>query len=161
MIEVREVRPEEYETAGDVAVEGYREFYREALGSYADRLRDVAARSEGAVVLVAVDDGEVVGTVTYVPDATSDYAQHQLGDEASIRMLSVAPKHKRRGIATMLSVACVDRARAEGKRAVSLHADEIMDVAHRLYERLGFVRDPARDYRPDDETVLVCYVLEL
>lgn len=161
MIEVREVRPDEYAAAGDVAVEGYRDFYREALGSYADRLRDVATRSEGAVVLVAVEDDEVVGTVTYVPDATSDHAHHQLHHEASIRMLSIAPKHKRRGIGTMLSVACIDRARTEGKRAVSLHADEIMEGACRLYERLGFVRDPDRDYRPDDETFLVCYMLEL
>lgn len=160
-MEIREVRPEEYEAAAGVAVEGYAEFYREALGYYAGHLRDVAARAAGAVVLVAVEDGEVLGTVSYVPDASSPFAQHQSDGEASIRMLAVGPKHKRRGIGTALSQACIDRARSEGKRAIVLHADEIMGTSRRLYERLGFRRDPGRDFAPDDETFLVCYVLDL
>ncbi len=162
MIEIREATPADYADAGEVAVEGYREFYREALGSYADRLRDVRARAEGATVLVAVTGvGEIAGVVTYVSDPTSPFAQHQETDEASIRMLSVAPKHKRRGIGRALSEECIVHARKDGKRAVVLHADEIMNAARALYESLGFVRDPARDFRPDDETNLVCYVLAL
>ena len=82
-------------------------------------------------------------------------------DEASIRMLAVKPAHARRGIGRALSVACIERARADGKRAVSLHADDIMDASRGLYEELGFRRDPSRDYRPDDVTFRFCYVLEL
>jgi ribosomal protein S18 acetylase RimI-like enzyme len=160
-MEIREVTAEEHEAAGAVAVAGYHDFYRDALGSYADHLRDVAGRAAGAVVLVAVDGGRIVGTVTYVSDSSSPYAQHQLTGEASIRMLAVAPEHKRSGVGRALSLACVERARSHGKRAVVLHADEIMEGARRLYEGLGFVRDPARDYRPDDETLLLCYTLAL
>lgn len=155
------MRPAEYAAAGEVAVEGYREFYRERLGSYADHLRDVASRAAGATVLVAVEDGSVLGTVTYVGDPGSPFAQHRREDEASIRMLSIDPKHKRRGLGRALSIACIERARAEGKRAVVLHADAIMRASQLLYEGLGFRRNPGGDFRPDDQTLLLCYTLDL
>jgi ribosomal protein S18 acetylase RimI-like enzyme len=161
VIEIREAAREDFDAAGDAAVAGYAGFYGPHLGSYEERLRDVAARAAGAAVLVAIDGGEIVGTVTYVGDASSPYATHQREEEASIRMLAVKPSHTRHGIGRALSEACIDRARADGKRAVSLHADEIMDASQRLYEGLGFRRDPSRDYRPDDETFLFCYVLDL
>lgn len=161
-VEIREARPEEYEAAGEVSVEGYREFYAASLGTYADHLRDVTWRVKaGGVVLVAVVGDEVVGTVTYVADFSSELAEHQRPGEAAIRMLSVAPSAKRRGIGRALSEACIERARAEGKRGIVLHADEIMKAARALYEELGFRRDPDRDFAPDDETWLVCYVLDL
>ncbi|MCA1833255.1 MAG: GNAT family N-acetyltransferase [Actinomycetota bacterium] len=160
-MEIREAHDHEYDAAGHIAVEGYRDFYRDRFGDYEGRLRDIAARAAAAHVLVAIDNGEVVGTVTYVSDPRSDFAQHAEPHEASIRMLSVAPAHKRRGIGKALSVACIERARAEGKRRIVLHADEIMQASRALYESLGFRRDPARDFEPDDETMLLCYVLEL
>jgi hypothetical protein len=43
VIEVREIRAEEHALAADVTVEGYRSFYRERLGDYAERLRDLGA----------------------------------------------------------------------------------------------------------------------
>ena len=161
VIEIRDATPDDFAGAGDAAVDGYAALYGEGLGSYEERLRDVAARASGAAVLVAVDAGEIVGTVTYVGDASSPFASHQREDEASIRMLAVKPSHARRGVGRALSVACIERARADGKRAVSLHADEVMDVSRRLYESLGFRRDPSRDHRPDEVTFLLCYVLEL
>ena len=161
MIEIREAAPDEFATAGAVAVEGYEGFYGPNLGPYQEQLRDVAGRAAASAVLIAVDDGVIVGTDTYVGDATSTYAAHQRDDAASIRMLAVRPTHTKRGIGRALSVACIERARRDGKRAVSLHADDVMAVSQRLYESLGFRRDSGRDYRADDGTVLLCYVLDL
>jgi ribosomal protein S18 acetylase RimI-like enzyme len=160
VIEIREATARDYDAAGAVAVAAYAAFYGD-LGPYEDRLRDVAARAGDATVLVALEDGLAVGTVTYVGDATSSFAAHQRDDEASIRMLAVVPSRARRGIGRALSLACIDRARGDGKTAVSLHADEVMASSQRLYESLGFRRDPGRDYRADDGTVLLCYVLDL
>lgn len=161
MLEIREARPEEFAAAGGVAVAGYAGFYGADLGYYEDHLRDVGARTAGALVLVALEASEVVGTVTYVSDEASPFASHQREGEGSIRMLAVAPAYKRRGIGRALSLACLERGRAEGKQAVILHADEVMRAARTLYEGLGFRRDPARDYRPDDVTFLLCYVRDL
>jgi ribosomal protein S18 acetylase RimI-like enzyme len=159
--EIREARPDEYGSAGEVSVAGYREFYGVSLGSYEDQLRNVVARAAWATILVAVAGGRVLGTVSYVGDAGSELAtRFQMLDEGSIRMLAVAPDCRRRGIGRALSEACITRARAEGKRRVVLHADETMTAARDLYEGLGFKRDPGRDFTPD-VTWLVCYVLDL
>jgi ribosomal protein S18 acetylase RimI-like enzyme len=131
------------------------------LGDYADTLRDVASRARHATILVAVEDHEVLGTVTYVRDTGSPLARQRNDDEASIRMLAVTPKRKREGIGRALSLACIERARADGKRAVVLHADEIMLASRALYEKLGFRREPSRDYAPDEDTMLLAYVLDL
>jgi ribosomal protein S18 acetylase RimI-like enzyme len=160
-VEIREARPEEYAAAGDVAVAGYAGFYGAGLGSYEEALRDVTGRAGRAVVLIALEDGRIVGTVTYVPDPSSEFAHGQRDGEASIRMLAVTREHGRRGIGRALSLACVERARAGGRSAVVLHADEVMAASQRLYESLGFRRDPARDYIPEDGTRLLSYVLEL
>jgi ribosomal protein S18 acetylase RimI-like enzyme len=160
-VEIREARPEEYGSAGEVSVEGYREFYGASLGSYEDHVRDVAARAACATILVAVAGGEVLGAVAYVGNAGSELAtRFQMPDEGCIRMLAVAPDVQRRGIGRALSEACIARARAEGKRRVVLHADATMTAARDLYESLGFKRDPDRDFSPD-ETWLVCYILDL
>jgi ribosomal protein S18 acetylase RimI-like enzyme len=160
VIEIREARSEEHAAAGEVSVAAYAAFYGPNLGTYEEALRDVPARSRSAVVLVALDGSDLVGTVTYVPDAASELARQEEG-EASIRMLAVSPRRTREGIGRALSVACVERARAEGKRAVVLHADEVMAASQRLYENLGFRRAPGRDYLPDDGTRLLGYVLKL
>jgi hypothetical protein len=36
-----------------------------------------------------------------------------------------------------------------------------MTAAHRLYQRLGFERDPDRDWRPDPQILLLGFVLDL
>jgi ribosomal protein S18 acetylase RimI-like enzyme len=159
-VEIREVWPEEYDKAGEVTVEAWRDFYNEDLGSYADKLRDVATRAHDAVVLLAIERADIIGTVTYVPDLSSPFAVDLKDGEAMIRMLSVSPAHKRRGVGRALSLACIDRARGEGKDAIVLHADEMMDASQKLYESLGFRRDPSRSFHPDDQTFLICYVLE-
>lgn len=160
-MEIREVRPDEYARAGEVTVAAWEEFYGESLGGYAEHLRDIESRAKGAVVLVAIEGEEIIGTATYVPHAASPYSEGLREGEAGLRMLSVAPAYKRRGIGRALSLACVERAREEGKKALVLHADEIVEASQRLYESIGFVRDPARDFQIDRETFVISYVLDL
>ena len=160
-IMIREADPDEYDRVGDVVHRAYRAFYGGDLGDYGERLRDVAVRAAAATVLVALLDGHIAGSVTYVADARSPYAELLTDSEAGIRMLATAPEWQGRGIGRALSLACIDRARAAGRSAVVLHADEVMLGAQRLYESLGFRRDPQRDFRPDEQTQLRCYVLRL
>jgi AcrR family transcriptional regulator len=158
---IREVLPAEHAEAARVTIDGYASDYGEDLGYYAAHLGDIAGRVRDAAVLVALVDGQIAATVTYVQNHDSPLAEHQRSDEASIRMLSVAPSHRRQGLARALTEACIARARTDGKRRVALHADEAMQPARRLYEGLGFQRDPERDYAPDAQTWLHAYVLDL
>jgi GNAT superfamily N-acetyltransferase len=122
----------------------------------------VAGRAAGADVLVAVDgDGAVLGGVTYVPDPSSPWAEFEDTDAAGIRMLAVAPEAQGRGVGEALTRACIDRAVAAGRGQVMLHSTDWMTTAHRIYERLGFQRDPSFDRQIDEELWLRGFRLRL
>ena len=159
---IREVEPQDYGALAHLIVEVYAAELGEMLSDdYRVHLADVARRAEGSDVLVAVEGGDLVGSITYVPGPESDYAEFDGADEAGIRMLVVAPQAQRRGIGSALVKACVARARRAGKARISLHTTPSMKGAQRLYEGLGFVRAPERDWLPEPGVVLIGYVLPL
>jgi GNAT superfamily N-acetyltransferase len=111
-------------------------------------------------VLVAVDDeGRLLGGVTYIP-GPGPMAWFDGADEAGVRMLAVDPAAQGRGAGADLVAACVERARGAGKARVLLHTTAPMTAAHRLYERAGFRRDPARDELIAGD-LLLAYVRDL
>src|SRR4051812_42435735 len=116
---IREVAEPEYEVVGELTAAAYQAIPGEHMsGGYEQELRAVDRRAVEAVVLVAEVDGVIVGGVTYVPDASSPWAE-DLGDgEAGIRMLAVDPTRQAGGVGAALVDACIERARHEGKRAV-------------------------------------------
>jgi ribosomal protein S18 acetylase RimI-like enzyme len=160
-MEVRRVRRAEYAALGDLTVAAYRALQSEwDLGSYAEELADVASRAAAAEVLVAVDDGAVIGGVTFVPGAGNPYAEDLRDGEAGIRMLAVSPAAQGRGAGRALTLACIERARAAGATGVALHSADSMRAAHHIYESLGFVRTPARDLA-FPSLVIMSFVLDL
>ncbi len=101
-IEIRESRADEHAQAGVVTADAYREFAREDdpdWQEYLVRLADVADRAARTTILVAVEDGRILGTATLELDGrterTSDGTLRP--DEAHIRMLGVAPDARGRG----------------------------------------------------------------
>jgi ribosomal protein S18 acetylase RimI-like enzyme len=149
-LRIRRVHPSEHEALGELTVAAYARVDPTTLDrDYADELRDVAGRAAAADVLVAVDDesqGAVVGGVTYVPGPSSALAEFDEADAAGIRMLAVAAGAERRGVGEALTRACIERARAAGRRQILLHSTDRMATAHRLYTRLGFERDTSLDW---------------
>jgi GNAT superfamily N-acetyltransferase len=156
--EIRPVRPPEFERVGDLVVDAYAAMFD--LGDYADELRRVAHRSRRAEVIVAVLDGSVVGTVTYVP-GLGPYAEGDDPDAAWIRMLAVDPAFRGQGIGTALVEWCVRRARATRRPRLILHTTDPMTVAQRIYTRMGFSRAAELDWQPDDDLWLRGYRMEL
>jgi ribosomal protein S18 acetylase RimI-like enzyme len=87
----------------------------------------------------------LVGTVTVAP-AGSPYADIAGPGEVEVRMLAVAPRARRRGIAEALTRAAMLDAAGLGAERVVLSTTDAMTTAHRLYARLGFVSRPERDW---------------
>jgi predicted N-acetyltransferase YhbS len=145
---IREARPAEYDAVGDVIEAAYRAVNDPKFEDYVDEVRDVARRARDCPVLVAVEEGSgaVLGTVSYVAGPGNPYAEIEREGEAGMRMLAVLPSAQGRGIGPALVTAVVDRARAAGKRGLAINTRPSMVAAHRMYERYGFVRDPARDW---------------
>jgi GNAT superfamily N-acetyltransferase len=164
-MEIRLVRPEEYEPLGKLTLSVYTATDSrtvEADDGYDEELADVGRRVADSDVLVAVDpDGTVLGGVTYVPGTESSAAEFTDPDAAGIRMLAVAEAARGRGVGEALVQACIARAAAAGKHHVALHSTDRMAAAHRLYTRLGFVRDPALDWQVGPHFTLLAFRLDL
>ncbi|MFF8608538.1 GNAT family N-acetyltransferase [Streptomyces sp. NPDC015346] len=163
---IRAIRPEEYEALGELTARAYLDDGHLDFGEedgYLHVLRDVARRDAEAEVLVAVDaSGTVLGGVTFAVGG-SPWADIAGDGEAEFRMLAVAKGARGRGVGEALVRACVARARqAEGCRRLVLSTQPGMASAHRIYERMGFVRTPDRDWRPISEMdPLLTYGMEL
>jgi ribosomal protein S18 acetylase RimI-like enzyme len=159
MIEVRPVRPEEMDEAGRVTALAYREFAGPGdtgWERYLGEIADVAGRIDRSLVLVAVEDGRVLGSATLeIDDRIEDDARPLEADEVSLRMLGVDPDARGRGVARALIAACFDEARSRGKRRMTLHTTERMKAAQAMYESLGFDRLPDRVF--PDGFVLLTY----
>jgi predicted N-acetyltransferase YhbS len=162
LVEIREARPEEYEAVAELTVASYRGLPGAHLsGGYERRLRDVADRAAAGVVFVAVDIGSIVGAVSYIPGPHSPWAELLSEGEAGVRMLAVPPAAQGRGVGTALVRACIEQARREGRHRVCLPTTPWMTTAQRIYERLGFRRDPGRDWIPVPGVPLLGFVCDL
>ncbi|MFG3247048.1 GNAT family N-acetyltransferase [Streptomyces sp. NPDC048187] len=148
---IRPAAADEYDTLGEITAQAYLQDGLLDFGeddTYLGELRNVAKRAAAAQVLVASADGRVLGGVTFVPSG-GPMADIARPGEAEIRMLAVARQARGRGAGEALVRACVDLARpVAGCTGVVLSTQRAMHSAHRLYERLGFVRTPDRDWNP-------------
>ena len=164
---IRVAEPSEYAEAGRVTAEAYRidDLLRRADGlidtAYEAELTDAARRAREAELLVAVEDGHVLGTVTWCPPTSPwrELATEQ--DQAEFRMLSVAAAGRRRGLGRALVTACLERARAERMREVLLSSLPQMTRAHALYREFGFARAPELDHSPKPHVDLWAFRLTL
>jgi ribosomal protein S18 acetylase RimI-like enzyme len=144
---IRDVRPAEFPALAEITVRAYADLLSPSDTAYLEELRDVAGRAAAVPVLVAVDgDGNVLGGVAYVPGPGTPLSEAEREGEAGIRMLAVDPAATGRGVGRALTEACITRARADGRTGMTLYTLPTMQVAHRLYESLGFRRDPERDW---------------
>ena len=156
---VRTARPADHAAVAELTV---RVYLGEGYGDeqYEPQLRAVASRAETATVLVAEDAGRLLGAVT-VATRGGEWAEQAVPGEAVIRMLVVDPAARGAGAGEALVRACLEAARADGCSLVRLSSQEEMKSAHRIYERLGFVRTPSFDWHPIPGLLLLAYALPL
>jgi GNAT superfamily N-acetyltransferase len=150
-VEIREARTAaEVAAAGRVTVAANAEFapadpddpFTSSWAGYLEEMADAAARAAQGTLLVAVENGKVLGTVTlYLGPGSMQWRP----DDAMFRLLAVDPAARGRGIGHALFQACLDRARAAGKRRMALHTTEWMATARAMYQRAGFKREPEGD----------------
>jgi ribosomal protein S18 acetylase RimI-like enzyme len=119
--------------------------------------------AEGGVErIVAEQNGALLGSVMLYSPAANAY-----GDAVAaagwpeLRLLAVAPAAREQGVGTALVEECMQRARRAGAGALGLHTSESLQAAIRMYERLGFVRAPEGDFRPDGAELVMAYRVTL
>jgi ribosomal protein S18 acetylase RimI-like enzyme len=139
---VRPYEPADREAVNDAA--------RAAFSQYADDYEDWPSFVEGigrmadlakdADVLVAEQDGVIVGAVAHVGPGRPRAAFFPT-EWSVIRMLVVDPQRRGQGAGRALVAGCLRLALEAGAPVVGLHTSPIMASALRMYEAIGFVRD--------------------
>ena len=160
-MEIRRAQPEELEEVGRLTAEVYvSDGYLTEGDGYVVELVDTPRRAREAELWVAVDDGQVLGSVTFAP-VGSAYREIGRDDEGEFRMLAVSPEARGRGIGRALVERCVERSRELGYAGVRMSSMDVMTGAHRIYERLGFTRAPEDDWSPEPGVALLAYAARL
>lgn len=140
-MEIRDASEAEYEEAGHVTAEAYRGLVADA--GYLERIADIAGRAPRTQILVATEDGAIVGSLTLELERRVNPDDEPLETHrAHIRMLGVAPDARGRGVGTALMREAEARARAAGKTEMTLHTTSWMTAAQAMYQRLGYERQP-------------------
>jgi len=157
---VRDAQAGELAGIGELRVAAYRAGgLLSANPGYAEVVRGlgIAGTSE---VLVAEDNGRIVGTITLEPfHRFSEIARSP--SEAEVRALAVAPHEQHRGVGRVLVAAVIDRATGKGAHRLVLSTHPAMTAAQHLYRLAGFTRLPERDWSPAPGVLLPAFGLVL
>ena len=144
-VDVRDAHSGEFGQIGDLRVAAYQaDGFLSAASSYADTLRVLGMDGTGEI-LAAVDDGNILGTVTLVTWPHGGEVLRNPG-EGEVRALAVAAAARGRGIGRALLAAVMRRAAIREVRELLLLTQPEMRVAQHLYAEAGFRRLPGRDY---------------
>jgi GNAT superfamily N-acetyltransferase len=166
-LQFRDARDADRDTIQAVTLAAY-EQYAAVMGElwkfYRQNILSTLADVKPAEQIVAETQDGIVGTVLLYPANTPihrpDGTTTRL-ELPEIRLLAVTPSARGQGIATALMQECLRRARQSGAAAITLHTTDMMSVAQRMYERLGFVHLPALDFFPAEGIVIKGYRFDL
>ncbi len=160
-MEVRPAAVHELDAVGALSVAAYEDFMLGPRDPYRARVGDAATRAREAELWVVAEDDDLLGCVTYCPPGSPWRELATDAREGEFRMLAVHPAARGRGAGRALAVHCEARARAHGATRMVLSSLAEMTAAHRVYGRLGYVRDPDRDWSPMPDVHLIAFVKEL
>lgn len=99
--------------------------------------------SDGAL-LVADDDGTIVGCVAYEPWGPG---------RARMKRMYVPTEHRRKGIGRQLAIAIMERAERDGNIEMVLDTSMPMEAATKLYTDLGFAEHKPNYTAPCNDVV--------
>lgn len=159
-VQIRPARDDELDEVAALLVDAYAEYAAkmspDAWSSFAQEIGNVRGRRMEADVLVAERDGRLVGSVTLFSHHRG-VREHTVG----VRLLAVPPPERGTGVGRALMEYCIARAHEQGQRRIVLTTTQEMENARDLYEKLGFVREPALDHEPAPGVRYEGYALEL
>ena len=164
---IRDAHGRDREAIRDVTLSAYEQYaaiMQTQWEGYRHNILTTLGDVKPAEQIVAEQHGAIVGTVLLYPAGTVFTAQSGTSVTSAwpeLRLLAVAPAARGQGVGAALMRECVRRARQSGAAVLTLHTHQIMAVAMRMYERMGFVRAPDLDFHPAKDVTIKGYHLNL
>ena len=140
MVLIRPFAPSDKDAVNAVALAAFAQYEKvysdwDALSRGIGSMADLSASSE---LLVAEVEGAIAGAVAYVAPHAAPRPEFFEIDWPIIRMLVVDPAERGKGIGRELTLRCIDLARRDSAKVISLHTSPVMAVALSMYLKLGF-----------------------
>lgn len=156
---IRNARPDEFVEIGQLMVQVYSQLEGfpkpNEQPAYYKMLANIGALTQkpGVELLVAVSqDGKIAGGVVYFSDmqyyGSGGTATHEK-KASGFRLLAVDPAARGQGIGKLLSKECISKARVLQQDHVVIHSTRAMQVAWKMYEKLGFERAEDLDFKQE------------
>ena len=168
-LSLRDGRPDDRASVEAVTLAAYEQYAAVLPGpfwaAYRQNILATLAAADPSTLILAETAGAVVGSVLLCPPGAV-IPDPGIGRDIrfavpEVRLLAVAPAGRGHGVGRRLMEECIRRARAAGAPALTLHTTDIMSVAMRLYERMGFARAVELDFSPAPGMLVKGYRLGL
>jgi len=153
---VRNARPEEFSTIGQLRVEVYSRLEgfpkRSEQPDYYEMLAnigEITKKPHTELVVAVTPGGRIAGAVVYFSDMSSYGSGVTATSEknaSGFRLLAVDPEARGRGVGKLLTEACINKARKDKNEQLIIHSTKFMQVAWKMYEKLGFKRSEDLDF---------------
>ncbi len=162
---IRDARPDEVDDVGSVILTAYAQFEAaypaDSWARYYDMVGRMQEHFDAGEVIVAELDGRIIGTVTFYPNGSKSGQGEWPEGWAGVLRLAVLPGHRGLGLGKLLTEECIRRCRVAGISTLALHTTDWMPLAKSMYERMGFVREPAFDFIPRSGIYAYGYKLDV
>lgn len=119
----------------------------------------VRARGNLLVALECATEKPIGMVIVVPPDSAA--RQFAKADEAEMHLLGVLTDYRGAGVGLALVNAALEFARRAGYARMLLWSQPTMQPAHQLYYKVGFVRDPSRDFRREEDEQFLFMQAEL
>ncbi len=164
---IRDAQESDREAIREVTLSAFQEYAARMPAHWDDYRQGVLATLANvtpAEQIVAEQEGAVAGAVLLYPAGAVFSPPNRppmILAWPEARLLAVSPAARGLGIGGALMRECIRRARRSGSAALTLHTSDVMQVAMRMYERMGFVRAPELDFHPSEDLTVKGYRLNL
>lgn len=153
---IRNARPEEFKVIGELMVRVYSHLEgfpkQDEQPDYYKMLANTGELTQKphTELLVAVSSEEkIAGGVVYFSDMQyygSGGTATKEKNASGFRLLAVDPDVRGHGIGKLLTLECIRKAKEHHNRQVIIHSTKAMQVAWKMYEKLGFKRSEDLDF---------------
>lgn len=162
---IRNARPDELDEVSLLLKDAYQQYENfippERWKNYLTDIMDVRSRLTESDLIVAELDHRLVGAVTLYLNGSLTFPETWPAGWAVVRLLAVHPDYRSLGIGCALMEECISRCRKANIKVIGLHTTEVMDIARKMYEKMGFVRFPQSDFHPAPGITVMAYRLQL
>lgn len=166
-LHIRDAKEGDREVIREVTMAAFQEYAAQMpvhWEGYRQGILATLANVEPAEQIIAEREGVIVGAILLYP-AGSVYSPPNNPPMTrawpEMRLLAVAPAARGFGIGAALVHECIRRARRSGSQALMLHTSDVMQVAMRMYEQMGFVRAPELDFHLSGDVTVKGYRFNL